>query len=389
MKIVADENIPMAEACFSNLGTLIRRPGRELMRSDLVDADALLVRSITQVNEDLLRGTSVKFVATATIGVDHVDQRYLQDNSIGFASAPGCNARSVAEYVICGLLELQRIRDFDLAGKSIGIIGVGNVGSCLQSLCEKIGLRVLPCDPPRQSQGASGLVSADEAWQADIVSLHVPYQKEGDYATHHLANRERLESMVPGGVLLNTCRGAVVDNLAMSQVLENRYDLSAVFDVWEGEPFVNLDLANQVDLATAHIAGYSLDGKVRGTWMIYTALMDFFSCAPKPGSPLSQQQLIDEGLDVILDFDRQQIQQPRCARDVLWRIYDIREDDIGLRSSLKLPRQQRAKGFDALRKHYRVRREFPSVTLRGVERLRRQIGEQQFAYLQALGLRFE
>ncbi len=385
MKIVVDENIPMAEQCFGVLGEVVTLPGRDMEASQLTDADALIVRSITQVNEELLAGTSVKFVGTATIGVDHIDETYLKNNNIGFSSAPGCNATSVAEFVMTALLELEYIREFKLANKTVGIIGLGNVGSRLKMIFERLGLKVLACDPPKQEQGVKGLVSADEAWQADIVTLHVPYNADGVHATHHLANKQRLQNMVEGAVLINTSRGAVVDNWALSQVLEERYDLSAILDVWEGEPFLNLELASQVDVATPHIAGYSFDGKVRGTWMIYQSLCEFLN---KP-VVINENDLVEENLNITLDFASDQAETPKNARDVLWRVYDIREDDVGLRSSLQLPRAQRALGFDALRKKYRIRREYHTVTLRGAQNLKQKIGEEEFNRLQALGFRVQ
>lgn len=385
LKIVVDENIPMAERCFGALGEVIRVPGRDMDPAVLRDADALIVRSITKVNGALLAGSSVKFVGTATIGVDHIDQDWLAEQGIAFTSAPGCNARSVVEYVMAALLELEAIRDFQLSGKSIGIIGVGNVGSRLRSLCEAMGLKVLACDPPLKAQGVGGLVSADEAWQADIVTLHVPHSTEGIHSTHHLADFRRISNMVQGAVLINTSRGAVVDNMALSRALNERYDLSVVLDVWEGEPFVNIELASQVDIATPHIAGYSYDGKVRGTWMIYQALCRHLGV----GVSLAETDLIDAELNVTLDVRPDQAENPASARDLLTRIYDIREDDIGLRTSLQLPRDKRAFGFDALRKQYRVRREFATVTLRGQTQLRSLLGESEFNRLQALGLQME
>lgn len=385
MKIIVDENIPMAERCFGQLGEVIKVPGRHLEPEQVRDADALIVRSITKVTQELLSGSSVRFVGTATIGVDHIDQAYLRNNNIAFSSAPGCNARSVVEYVISALLELEAIRDFSLTGKSIGIIGVGNVGSRLQTQCEALGLKVLACDLPLQEKGVEGLVSADEAWQADIVSLHVPYNPDGRFCTLHLADEYRLRSMVPNAVLINTSRGPVVDNMALSRVLDERYDLSVVLDVWEGEPFVNMELANQVDIATPHIAGYSYDGKVRGTWMIYRALCDYLN------QPTTQQEtdLIDAKLDLLLDVQPEQAMTPATAREILTRIYAIREDDIGLRTSLRLPREQRAQGFDALRKSYRVRREFSTVRLRGVAYLKSILPALEFNRLKALGLQLE
>ncbi|MVF12638.1 4-phosphoerythronate dehydrogenase [Ketobacter sp. MCCC 1A13808] len=381
MKIVVDENIPLAEQSFGALGDVVLVAGRQLQAADLRDADALIVRSVTQVNEHLLKGTPVGFVGSATIGVDHIDQHYLRQNNIAFASAPGCNGRSVAEFVITALLELESIREFDLAGKSVGIIGVGNVGSALQSLCEPLGLTVLPCDPPRQARGVSGLVSEEEAWQADIVTLHVPYEEKGRFATRHLGDASRLNALVEGAVLINTARGAVVDNMALSRVLDSRYDLSVVLDVWEGEPFINRQLANQVDIATPHIAGYSYDGKVKGTWMILEALCRYLNTEP----PLRYNNLIDDKLNVVLDFSDRQIETPQRAIEIIQRVYDMREDDIGLRTSMQLPREKRALGFDALRKSYRVRRECSTVVLRGAGYLKSVLSEQQFNRVCAMG----
>ncbi len=381
MKIVVDENVPLAQRCFGALGEVVLLPGRHIRAQDLVDAEVLIVRSVTKVDGELLKGTPVRFVGSATIGVDHIDQSYLQQNAIAFANAPGSNARSVAEYVVTALLELESIREFDLCGKSIGIIGVGNVGSSLQNLCMRMGLTVLACDPPRSAQGCIGLVSEDEAWKADIVTLHVPLQEHGRYSTFHLADSNRLNEMVDGGVLINTSRGAVLDNQSLSRVLNERYDLSVVLDVWEGEPFINRELANQVDIATPHIAGYSYDGKVKGTWMILQALCQHLGVSP----PLQYTDLIEDQYNLMLDFSDQQTANPISARDIVSRVYDIREDDIGLRTSMQLSREKRALGFDALRKHYRVRRECSSVAIRGVEYLKSILTPEQFNRVSAMG----
>lgn len=385
LTIVVDENIPAAEACFGTLGTVLRKPGRTLSAEDVRDADVLVVRSITPVNEVLLAGSNVRFVGTATIGVDHVDQDYLRRQGIGFASAPGCNAQSVVDFVMSALLALETMRDFSLDGKSLGIIGLGNVGSRLRTVAQRLGLEVLACDPPLQAQGMTGLVSPDEAWQADIVSLHVPYVREGDYPTVYLGDYQRLSRLVPNAVLINTARGAVVDNRALSNVLHERSDLAAVLDVWEGEPLVNRELASQVDIATPHVAGYSHDGKIRGTFMIYQALCEFL----RQPVQLREQDLIAPALDIVLDFSSEHTDKPARAYDVVRRVYDIQEDDLGLRSSLQQERERRAEGFDALRKHYRVRREFATVQLRGHESLRGQLPPREWQRLLALGFRCE
>jgi len=380
LTIVVDENIPAAEACFAGLGTVIKRPGRSMTADDVRDADVLVVRSITQVNQQLLVGSKVRFVGTATIGVDHVDQNYLQQQGIAFSNAPGCNAQSVVDYVISALLELESIRDFSLSGKSVGIIGLGNVGSRLKRVCEALGLEVLACDPPLQEQGQTGLVSADEAWQADIVSLHVPLEKEGRHPTLYLGDYRRLGAMVPGAVLINSSRGSVVDNRALSNVLNDRFDLCAVLDVWEGEPLVNRELVSQVDIATPHIAGYSHDGKIRGTYMIYQKLCEFL----KQPVQLLERDLIPAPLNIVLDFSSDHADSPMTAREVVKKVYDIQEDDLGLRTSLQLDRERRGEGFDALRKHYRVRREFATVTLRGSDYLSQRLATAEWQRLQAL-----
>lgn len=384
MKIVVDENIPAAQTCFGMLGQVELRPGRTLSAADVRDAEVLIVRSITRVDAALLAGSRVRFVGTATIGVDHVDRVYLRQHGIAFASAPGCNARSVVEYVLAALLELEASRGLDWQNRCIGIIGQGNVGSRLKQVCQSLGMDVLACDPPLQEQGMSGLVSPDQVWQADIVSLHVPLVPDGPHATRYLADHARLQTLRPGAVLINTARGDVVDNRALGNLLEARSDLAAVLDVWEGEPLVNRELASQVDIATPHIAGYSHDGKVRGTWMIHAALCDWL------GQPtaLTEADLIPPSLHRILDFTTPHAADPHTCRDIVRRIYAIGEDDVGLRTSLQQAREQRGQGFDDLRRHYRVRREFGTVQLRGGERLRQLLPVQEWQRLVTLGFRF-
>src|SRR5690606_8183908 len=284
---------------------------------------------------------------------------------------------------IAALLELEASRDVALEGKTIGIIGAGNVGSRLRSAATALGMNVLACDPPLQQQGVADLVSADEAWQADIVSLHVPFERSGPYPTLYLGDYARLHAMAPGAVRINTARGAVIDNRALSNVLNERADLCAVLDVWEGEPLVNRELASQVDIATPHIAGYSHDGKVRGTWMIYQKLCEFLQ---QPVT-LQEADLIAPQLNILLDFSLPHTDDPLTARDIVRKVYDIREDDLGLRSSLQLERERRGEGFDALRKHYRVRREFSTVRLRGCDYLRQRLPQREWQRLVALGFR--
>ena len=383
MKILVDENIPAAQECFGHLGEVVRVPGRHLAAADVRDADALIVRSITRVTPALLSGSKVRFVGTATIGVDHIDLDYLHSTGIAFASAPGCNAQSVVEYVMTALLELEARRGLDLRAKSVGIFGLGNVGLRLKTRCEAFGLQVLACDPPLQAQGVAGLVSADEVWQADIISFHVPLLKGGSHPTFHLGNEARLRALKPDAVLINTARGDVVDNRALSRVLLDRPDLSVVLDVWENEPLIDVELAGQVDIATPHIAGYSHDGKVRGTWMIYRALCEFLQ---QPVT-VAEAELIPASQRCVLDL--QQMPNPATMTALEWarQVYPILDDDQALRASLPQDAEQRAQAFDGLRKHYRVRREFASVLWQGREQLNQLRSGDVVARLRALGFR--
>ena len=226
------------------------------------------MRSVTQVNEALLADTPVRFVGTATIGTDHVDLPWLERQGIGFSSAPGSNADSVVEYVLSSLLHLARERGFDLFDKVVGIVGVGNVGGRLQQRLQTMGIEVLLCDPPRVDQeGEAGFVDlATLLQQADIVSLHTPLVRSGPWPSWHLFNAEALALLKPDAILLNTGRGSVIDNRALLAFKRQRPDVTLVLDVWEHEPEVDPQLAALCAVATPHIAGYALDGKIRGSW---------------------------------------------------------------------------------------------------------------------------
>ncbi|MCD8514252.1 MAG: 4-phosphoerythronate dehydrogenase, partial [Nitrincola sp.] len=273
IKIVADENIPALDPLFTSIGEVKRVPGRRLSAADLEGADLLLVRSVTQVNHDLLKDSQVKFVGTATIGTDHIDQLCLQDMGISFASAPGCNADAVTEYVLSVLLHLAEEQGFLLTEKTVGIVGVGNVGSRLQARLSALGVQVMLCDPPRAiRENPEGFVPLEQLLQqADIVTLHTPLTREGDHATHHLLNSARLSQLKTNAILINAGRGAVIDNAALLAFSLDRDDVTLVLDVWEHEPRVDPLLASRVKIATPHIAGYTLEGKIRGTWMLYQA----------------------------------------------------------------------------------------------------------------------
>lgn len=360
MKIVADENIPFVKEAFGDMGEVVTCAGRSMNPELVRDARCLLVRSITQVNEQLLGSSSVEFVATATIGTDHIDQDYLAQRDIGFASAPGSNAESVAEYIVAALLHLADRMNFDLAEKTIGVVGVGNVGSRVVRNARALGMTVLQNDPPLKRQtGEDCFLPLEELFDSDILTLHVPLNKEGEDPTWHLADESFLSKLRAEAILINTSRGAVVNNLALQDALSKQRLAAAVLDVWEGEPTPNLSLLQKTALATPHIAGYSYDGKVRGTEMIYLAACKHFGLTPEwsmeqalPPSTVPKLELSTEGRSVC-----------EVVLDAVAAVYDIDRDDRALRRITEVPPEEQGKYFDRLRKEYPVRREFERTTI--------------------------
>lgn len=352
MKILVDENMPYARELFSRLGDVRAVPGRPVPVEALDDADALMVRSVTKVNEALLAGKRVKFVGTATAGTDHVDDAWLAQAGIGFSAAPGCNAIAVVEYVFSALLMLGERDGFALTDRTVGIIGVGNVGGRLQKRLEALGIRTLLCDPPRADRGEAGdFRSLDElVAECDVLTFHTPLFKEGPYKTLHLADESLLRRMKPGAILINACRGPVVDNAALKRALEEGQELSVVLDVWEPEPDLDVELLKLVDLGTAHIAGYTLEGKARGTTQVFEAYSAF----------LGQPQQV--ALDTLLpapEFGRITLHGPldeSALKRLVHLVYDVRRDDALLRKVAGTPGE-----FDRLRKHYLERREWSSL----------------------------
>ncbi|AZF46864.1 MULTISPECIES: 4-phosphoerythronate dehydrogenase PdxB [unclassified Pseudomonas] len=360
MLIVADENIPLLDAFFQGFGEIRRVPGRSIDRATVEQADVLLVRSVTNVNRTLLEGTKVGFVGTCTIGTDHLDLDYFRQAGIQWSSAPGCNARGVVDYVLGSLQTLAEIEGADLSRRTYGIVGAGEVGGRLVQVLKGLGWNVLVCDPPRQIAEDGDYVSLQQIIeQCDVISLHTPLTKSGNGSTWHLFDRQRLAQLKPGTWLINASRGAVVDNAALRDVLLEREDLQAVLDVWEGEPQVDADLADLCVLATPHIAGYSLDGKQRGTAQIYQAF-----CAHLGQEPsihlrdlLPQPWLAEVHLNASTD--------PAWALATLCRsVYDPRRDDADLRRSLVGTVEEQRKAFDLLRKHYPERREIDGLKVR-------------------------
>lgn len=271
MKIVADENIPYAQALFSTLGDVRLVPGRSLQRADVIDADILLVRSVTRVNEALLHGTPVKFVGTCTIGTDHLDKRYLDAQNITYTSAPGCNANSVVQYALAALAHLDKI-DKNLR---YAVVGCGNVGGRLYRAFHHLGLDCVGIDPYLTTDDIPQLGEFSAIYACDVICVHTPLLRKGLHPTYHLFNQSVLDKLKPGAVLLNAGRGDVIDNEALHNKLKTSSDLQVVLDVWENEPTIHTDLLKQVTIGTPHIAGYSFEGRVNGSTMIFQALSQF------------------------------------------------------------------------------------------------------------------
>ena len=357
MHIVADENIPLVEEFFADIGSITRVAGRTMSAQDLADADVLLVRSVTQVDETLLSGTPVKFVGTATIGTDHIDQAYLQQQGIGFKSSPGCNAQAVVDYVLSALSVLIDSRGIAFTDLTVGIIGVGNVGYLLRRRLEEMGLTVLAVDPFKDPQDVGELVSLDEALKADVVSLHTPLTRDGEHPTYHLVNQEKLSLMKSDACLINSCRGAVVDNQALLAHMKQNAEFESVLDVWENEPELDINLMHRCMLATPHIAGYSLDGKMRGTEFVYQGLCEFF------GLPVRRklaQFLPEPGIKMVSFSD--QVPKYQALRTAIRAAYEIRVDDGVMRSAMiKAEGGSLRETFDRLRKNYPLRRDIPQL----------------------------
>jgi erythronate-4-phosphate dehydrogenase len=359
MRIVADENIPLLDAFFAGFGEITRLPGRSIDRAAVAGADVLLVRSVTPVTRELLEGSPVRFVGTCTIGTDHLDLDYFQEAGIQWSSAPGCNARGVVDYVLGSLLTLAEIEGADLARRTYGVVGAGQVGGRLVKVLRDLGWNVLVCDPPRQLAEGGDFVSLDEILErCDVISLHTPLTKTGDQPTWHLFDAPRLLQLKQGSWLINASRGPVVDNIALYETLLDREDLQAVLDVWEGEPAVNEALADLCVIATPHIAGYSLDGRQRGTSQIYQALCAHLGMAPQ----ISLADLLPRPwlAQVTLDADT----DLAWALSTLCRgVYDPRRDDADFRRSL-VGELSQPLAFDLLRKNYPPRREIEGLSVR-------------------------
>ncbi|MGH8507359.1 MAG: 4-phosphoerythronate dehydrogenase [Gammaproteobacteria bacterium] len=355
MRIIADPNIACVRDAFTALGDLCVVPGRDWTPEIVRDADLLLVRSVTRVDAALLEGSRVRFVGTATSGVDHIDLEYLSHKGIAFAAAPGSNATAVAEYVLSAILVLVQERGDALAGMTAGIIGCGQVGARVSGLLGALGVECIIHDPPLQERtGEATFRPLDDALSAHVVSLHVPLTASGSHPTVSLIGPEELARMRDDVILINTARGGVLDEPALRDRLARRPGMAAMIDCWQNEPDIDTELLQRVAIGTPHIAGYSDDAKLRATEMLYRAACEFLS-VPTQWQPQAWREtptrvrLADAGSD------------DDGVREAALACYNPRDDHRALAALTGLPLPERGGYFDALRANYRSRREFSAA----------------------------
>ena len=366
LNIVADEDMPMVKSLFGPFGNVKTCPGREISSAHLTEADVLLVRSVTSVNHELLNGSKVKFVGSATIGVDHVDTTYLSDNNISFAAAPGCNADAVIQYVLSAICRLAP----NWQHKSVGIVGCGNVGGRLYTLLSSLGISCLGYDPFLDSKEFRS-TTFEDILACDIICLHTPLTTQGAYPTYHLFDQSVLGRLNPGTVLINAGRGDVIDNQALLSVLSSGTELSVALDVWSQEPNIDPQLMELISVATPHIAGHSLEGKIKGTTMVFDSFLDWIGehCNR---SPMTQFDA------VALEGNNQTL------NEVILASYDVLEDATRMRKAMSNRSESVAMVFDRLRREYPLRREFSSTLVSN-----KALASQDIEKLSLLGFSFD
>lgn len=357
IKIVADSKIPFLEGALESVARIEYLPGGAISRKHLKDTDGLIIRTRTKCNRELLEGTSVRFIATATIGYDHIDGDYCRERGITWTSAPGCNSSSVRQYIVSALLWLAVNRKMKLHGKTMGVIGVGNVGSKVASAAKVLGMNALLNDPPRERrEGSEAFVSLKELLErSDIITLHVPLNRGGTDNTWHLVNREFTGHLRKDTILINSSRGSVVDESALMEGIRSGVLSDTILDVFENEPVVSKELIDMITLATPHIAGYSLDGKANGTRMSVEAVSRFFKLGLDHWTPGSIPE--PETAELLADASGKNIY------NFLWELfrqtYDISSDDQRLRGATQ--------NFEELRGNYPFRREPVAYAVRAFQ----------------------
>lgn len=353
MKIIADKNIPYLKGVAEQYGEVTYLDGAAFTHEAIKEADTLIVRTVTRFDETNLKGTNVKLICSATIGYDHIDTGYCDTHSIAWRNAPGCNSGSVMQYIISSLIVISRKKGFSLKDKTIGIVGVGNVGKKVAKACEILGLKVLLNDPPRQkSENSISFVDLDTIInEADIITFHTPLAKEGEYKAYHLADKAFFSSLKRKPIIINSARGGIIDTEAIKKAIRENKISGAIIDCWENEPQIDTEYMNLADIATPHIAGYSADGKANATRMSLESIADFYRMSKEPVSqimvPEPENAVID--LEIFTNSDNK-------VYDTILETYNPMDDFSHLKASPGT--------FKQLRNSYPLRREYFTYRLK-------------------------
>ena len=354
IRIIADDKIPFLKGVLEPFADIKYFPGNKITHEVLKHADGLIIRTRTKCTHELLDDTSVRFIGTATIGFDHIDTQFCERKNIYWTNAPGCNSSSVQQYIAAALLKISSEFRFNLKNKSIGIIGVGNVGSKVEKFARIMGMKILLCDPPRaRNEGDANFTQLDNLLRkSDIVTVHVPLNVVGEDNTYHLFNETTFKKMKKGAWFLNSSRGEITETSALKNLLISEISGGTVIDVWENEPDIDPELLTKTFIATPHIAGYSTDGKANGTAMVVNSLCKFFNL------PLENWYPADVPLPFNPDItiDAKDKSDEEIMREAVFHTYNIEEDDKKFRFS--------PADFEKQRGNYRLRREFQAYNIR-------------------------
>ncbi len=372
MKIIIDNKIPYIKGALEHFAEVVYLPGKETTPEVVKDADALITRTRTICNQHLLQGSKVKFIATATIGFDHIDTNYCEAAGIRWTNAPGCNAESVNQYISSALFSWSMRKRKDLAGLAIGVVGVGNVGSKVARTCEILGMKVLLNDPPRERmEGSENFVTLEKIQkEADIITFHVPLNLGGKDKTFHMGDEDFFQNLGKSPLVINSCRGEVIDTNAIYEAIEASDVDAYIADCWENEPEIDLELLNQTEYGTPHIAGYSKDGKANGTKMSVQAVSRFFNLGIDNWEPAN----VELPATTVIEIDGNQRREYSILAEAVLSTYDIELDDDALKESPHL--------FEKLRGDYPVRMEFGTYTIKA-----KNIKEETLEKLKLLGFK--
>ncbi|MBK7981594.1 MAG: 4-phosphoerythronate dehydrogenase PdxB [Ignavibacteriae bacterium] len=358
MKIIADDKIPFLKGVFEPVADIDYYSGKEINSEIVKNADALITRTRTKCNEELLDGSSIKLITTATIGYDHIDTKYCEENNIKWFNAPGCNSGSVKQYITSALFTIAEKEKFNLADKTIGIVGVGNVGSKIQNVAEALGMKILLNDPPRErKEGGKNFCSLDKIKnESDIITFHVPLNKNGIDKTYQLADDLFFDQLKKKPIIVNSSRGEVVKTSSLKNAIKEGKISNVILDVWENEPEIDLELLDIVDIATPHIAGYSADGKANGTSVCVNAINEYFNLGLTKNWFPENVPIAKNGNEISVNTKNKSEQN--IFADIIFSTYKILEDDMRLRISPQT--------FEKQRGDYPIRREFQNYIVKNI-----------------------